>query len=137
MTYGIKIKVRCPSCGKSLMNPEVPVDDLASIEFLVKIANRMGALYLSQIYGSYNKVFDGIEDLKGAVVECSCPHCHQPFPVRRACPNCAAPIIILDLEAGGIIKVCSRNGCKMHSLEFEDADDAFKLFQNQDTSELF
>ncbi len=137
MAYGIQVRLRCPECGRSLMNAEVPVDGLESIEFLVKIGNRIGTLYLSQIYGSYEKIFDGVEDVKGAIVECSCPHCLQPFPMRRPCATCTAPVISLDLEGGGVIKVCSRNGCKMHALEFENADDAYTLFQHQDPSRLF
>lgn len=136
MTYSIRIRVRCPECGTSLMNPKQSVDHLESIHFLVKIGDRIGNLYLSQIYGSYNKTFDGVDDVKGAIVECSCPHCHGPFPMFGQCEDCKAPMIGLDLEVGGMIKVCSRNGCKKHSLEFENIDDAYSLFQSQDDTGL-
>ncbi|MFZ7126892.1 MAG: hypothetical protein ACOWWM_12135 [Desulfobacterales bacterium] len=119
------------------MQPKVQVDQLDSIQFLVKIRDRIGNLYLSQVYGSYNKIFEGVEDNPGDIVQCSCPRCHQPFPVLHSCSSCTAPIIGLDLEGGGIIKVCSRNGCKQHSLEFENIDEALNLFHNQDESGLF
>lgn len=32
-----------------------------------------------------------------------------------------------------MIKFCTPNGCKKHFLEFEDVDDAFRLFRSQDT----
>lgn len=137
MTYGIRILVRCPGCGRSLMDSRRTVDDLEAIHFLVKIRDRIGHLYLSQVYGSYNKVFEGVEDVPKAVVECSCPHCHAPFPFHGICPDCQAPIIGLDLQVGGVIKVCSRNGCKRHALEFENADDAFNLFKSQEGPGVF
>jgi hypothetical protein len=118
------------------MTPKPQIDNLDSIQFLVKIGNRVGSLYLSQVYGSYEKIFENVDDLPDAIVECSCPHCYRPFPVHHTC-GCNAPIIGLDLKVGGIIKVCSRNGCKHHSLEFEDSQDALNLFRSQEPSGLF
>jgi hypothetical protein len=136
MAHGLHIQVKCPHCGKSLMTPEPKIDQLDSIQFLSKIGNRIGHLYLSQVYGSYEKIFENIEDLPDAVVECSCPHCYRPFPVHHACGSCSAAVIGLDLKVGGIIKVCTRNGCAHHSLEFEDSQDALNLFRSQDPSGL-
>jgi len=45
-------------------------------------------------------------------------------------------VIGLYLKVGGIIKVCTRNGCSHHSLEFEDSQDALNLFRSQDPSGL-
>jgi hypothetical protein len=118
------------------MEPEVQVDGLDSILFIAKVGNSQGHLYLSQIYGSYNKIFRHVEDMVGSIVECSCPRCNTPFPVVGTC-ECAAPIIALNLKHGGIINVCTRNGCKEHSLEFEDINAAFSLFQSQDEVGLF
>lgn len=137
MANGIHIHVRCPQCNASLMTSQPQIDHLESIQFLAKIGSRIGHLYLSQVYGSYEKIFENIEDLPDAVVECSCPHCYQPFPVHQTCGTCQAPIIGLDLKVGGTIKVCSRNGCKHHSLEFEDSQDALNLFRSQEQSGLF
>jgi len=137
MDYGIKIQVRCPACGKSLMDPAHPIDKLDAIKLLVKIGSKIGHLYLSQIYGSYHKHFEGVEDLDQAIVECSCCHCHAPFPVHQRCADCQAPIIGLDLAVGGMIKVCSRNGCKRHSLEFDNVEDALNLFRTQDQTGFF
>jgi hypothetical protein len=137
MAHGIHIHVQCPHCRKSLMTPEPEIDQLDSIQLLAKIGNRIGHLYLSQVYGSYEKVFENVENLPDAVVECSCPHCFRPFPVHQTCANCSAAIIGLDLKVGGTIKVCSRNGCKHHSLEFEDSQDALNLFRSQNGSGLF
>lgn len=137
MAHGIHIHVQCPHCGVSLMTPKPQIDHLDSIQFLVKIGSRIGNLYLSQVYGSYEKLFENVDNVPDAVVECSCPHCFRPFPVHQTCGSCNAPIIGLDLKVGGIIKVCSRNGCRHHSLEFEDSKDALELFRSQDPSGLF
>ena len=136
MAHGIHIHVQCPHCGKSLMTPEPKIDQLDSIQFLAKIGNRIGHLYLSQVYGSYEKIFDNVENLPDAVVECSCPFCYRPFPVHQTCVSCQAAVIGLDLKVGGIIKVCTRNGCQHHSLEFVDSQDALNLFRSQDPSGL-
>jgi hypothetical protein len=104
---------------------------------LVKIGNQIGHLYLSQVYGSYEKIFENVENTPDAIVECSCPHCYRPFPVHQTCSSCSAAVIGMDLKVGGIIKVCSRNGCKHHSLEFQDSQDALALFRSQDISGLF
>ena len=137
MAHGIHIHVQCPHCGDSLMTPKPQIDYLDSIQFLVKIGSHIGNLYLSQVYGSYEKIFENVDNVPDAVVECSCPHCFRPFPVHQTCVSCNAPIIGLDLKVGGIIKVCSRNGCRHHSLEFEDSKDALELFRSQDPSGLF
>jgi hypothetical protein len=132
----LKVCVRCPNCGNELMCRDILVDKLDSIHFAARIAESRGDLYLSQIYGSYNKIFRGIEDIPDAVVECFCPECQEPFPTYGLC-DCKAPMIGLNLKQGGMIKVCTRNGCKKHSLEFENSDDAFAIFQSQDEVGLF
>lgn len=137
MAHGIHIHVQCPQCGKSLMTPDPKIDQLDSIQLLVKIGDQIGHLYLSQVYGSYEKHFENVANIPDAVIECSCPHCFRPFPIHQSCSNCGAAIIGLDLKVGGIIKVCSRNGCKHHSLEFEDSQDALNLFRSQNGSGLF
>jgi len=136
MSHKIRVQVNCPTCNGSLMEPGVKVDALDSILFLAKVGNSRGHLYLSQIYGSYSKIFRQADDITGSIVECSCPRCNTPFPVVGTC-KCEAPIISLNLKDGGNINVCTRNGCKKHSLEFEDIDQAFSLFQNQDHVGLF
>ena len=135
MADHIKVSVKCPECDKSLMNSQFIIDDLPSIDLKAKIQDKTGHLYLSQIYGSYNKEFVGIENIDGALVEISCPNCNRPFPEHGVC-DCQAPIVGFNMKIGGTIKVCTRNGCKKHSLEFEDVDSAFALFQSQDSSGL-
>lgn len=135
MAGPLRILVKCPNCGKSLMNPGHEVDKLPSVDLKAKVGSKVGHIYLSQIYGSYNKDFEDVDDISGSVAEVSCSKCHNPFPVHRIC-ECKAPMVGFNLELGGIIKICTRNGCKEHSLEFVDASHAFSLFQSQDESGL-
>ena len=130
-TNQIKVAVKCPSCGKSLMNSGIAIDDLPSIGIAAKVGGKFGQIYLSQIYGSYNKQFDGVEDIPESVVDCSCPKCRKPFPIQKVC-ECNAPVATVNLEIGGTVNFCTRNGCSHHSVEFNDINQAFLLLQNQD-----
>lgn len=136
MSHEIRVRVDCPNCDSSLMEPGVLVDGLDSILFSAKVGNSRGHLYQSQIYGSDNKIFQQVEDTPGTIVEYFCPRCRAAFPVVGAC-TCMAPIIALYLKDGGKMNVCTRNGCKKNSLNFEDSDVAFFLFRNQDQVGLF
>ncbi len=135
MGHQINIPVKCSNCGKSLLTDKVKLDGLPAIELEAKMGGKLGKIYLSQIYGSYEKKFEGVKDVVGAIAAFSCPHCHEPFPVLQIC-ECKAPMIGLQLEYGGTIKICSRNGCKRHALEFEDVNDAFMLFLRKDETGL-
>jgi len=135
MTYQIHIPVKCPLCHHSLMNDAVLIDQLPAIELEAKLGQKLGKIFLSQIYGSYYKKFEGVDDIVGSIALFSCPNCHQPLPVIQNC-ECRAPQVGMQLEVGGIIKICSRNGCKKHSLEFEDVNDAFMLLMKNDQTGL-
>jgi len=133
MTHQIEVNVKCPNCGESLMNSSVKVDKRPSIDLEAVIQDKKGHIYLSQIYGSYNKKFEGVPDVQNAVVQCGCPACHDLLPILKTC-SCSAPVAYVNLELGGSINFCTRNGCEGHSLEFENPDDAFKLFLDSDES---
>ena len=134
MASKIKIEAKCPDCRQSLMSSREKIDDLDSICLDVTAGKKNGHIYLSQIYGSYNKILEGIEETEGQILELSCPSCEKLLPEVKACETCGAPMVEMDLKVGGSIKVCSRNGCEKHALEFENADDAFYLFMCDDES---
>ncbi len=136
MTHSFKIPAACPNCRNSLMAPERQINGLDAIRISAKLHDTVGDLFLSQVYGSYQKQLDTVVDIEGSVIEGSCPHCHTPFPFHQTC-ECNATIFSLALQDGGLINLCSRNGCKRHSLEFETADDAFEFFRRQDNSGLY
>jgi len=134
MTNQIKVAVNCPSCGKSLMNSEIQIDNLPSIGIDAKVGGKTGKIYLSQIYGSYNKQFEGVEDIPETIVDFICPECREPLPIQKVC-NCNAPVAALNLEIGGMVNFCTRNGCSHHSVEFNDLNDALLLCQSQDETQ--
>ena len=126
----LHVDLKCSQCGHSLMNPQLLLDGQPSIDLQAKVRDRLGHIYLSRVFGSYAKQFSGVADIPGSVAEFSCPHCHNPFPVTQVC-ECHAPVIGLHLEIGGLVKFCTRNGCRRHWLEFEDAEEVFELFEAQ------
>jgi len=135
MSHQIEISVKCPNCHHSLMTDSELIDNLPVIELEAKVADKLGKILLSQVYGSFTKKFIEVEDIVGTIATLFCPHCHQPFPVIQNC-DCRAPLVGMQLEVGGLIKICSRNGCKRHSLEFEDVNDAFMLLMKGDHTGL-
>jgi len=116
------------------MYARLKVDELPSIKLRARVGKESGYVYLSQMYGSYDKKFRKVRDEDGSVIELTCPYCNTPFPEYQTC-ECGAPMIALDLKEGGIIRICTRNGCRNHALEFVDASDAFLLFQSQEESD--
>jgi hypothetical protein len=118
------------------MTPERRIDGLEAIRIKAKALDSTGDIFLSQVYGSYKKEFRDAKNVKGSIIEGLCPHCDTPFPIHQMC-ECDAPLFCLSLHGGGLINICSRNGCRRHSLEFENADDAFELFRRQNGAGLF
>jgi hypothetical protein len=118
------------------MASERQIDGLNAVHISAKVLGGVADLFLSQVYGSYSKVFDDAKDVEGSVIEGLCPNCNTPFPTHQKC-ECGASLFSLSLHGGGIINICSRNGCHRHSLEFENADDAFDLFRRQNGAGLF
>jgi Zn finger protein HypA/HybF involved in hydrogenase expression len=115
----ISLKLKCPLCGKSLMDDEHLVDNEPSILLNIEIAGNKGSIRLSSIYGSYNYLTD-IEMPKDEVAKFSCPHCKAHITSDSECLSCGANMVPFYLDMGGKVTICSRNGCKNHFVEFED-----------------
>ncbi len=124
------LAAKCPRCLSPLACRAVEVDGLPSIDLLAGIGDRVGHVHLSAIYGSFHRRFCGFPDIPGSVAEFCCPRCHEPFPIHGLC-LCKAPMVAVDLAGGGFLRICSRNGCRQHHLEFEEANDAFLLYDSQ------
>ncbi|MFO8129931.1 MAG: hypothetical protein R6T99_08545 [Bacteroidales bacterium] len=126
----ISLKLKCPECGKSLMDEEHKVDNESSIYLDIEINGKKGFIRLSSIYGSYN--FDtNVVMHEGEIADFYCPHCHELIISDTECLSCGANMIPFYLEMGGKVSICSRNGCKNHFVEFEDLSLAMKqLYQD-------
>ncbi len=110
------IDVSCPHCNHSLKDETFAIDDCPSIRVTVSYDHKQGWLRLSCLYGSYNFASE-LDVSTGAVVSFLCPHCGVEFPSTSDCSVCAAPMVPMLVDGGGIVQICSRRGCKNHMLD--------------------
>lgn len=121
----ISLKLKCPVCGKSLMDDEHLVDNEPSILLNVEIAGKSSSIRLSSIYGSYNYMTE-IDLPTEEIAKFSCPHCETHITSDSECLSCGAPMVPFYLDMGGKVTICSRSGCKNHVVAFEDLAVALK-----------
>jgi len=115
----ISLKVKCPYCGKSLMDHTTFLNAKPSIKLRVEQLGRQGSINLCSTYGCFDKQCT-IELQQGEVVKLSCIHCKKELAGKSICDLCNAPIVNFELERGGKVHVCSRVGCQKHYVSFED-----------------
>ncbi|MBI5622675.1 MAG: hypothetical protein HY924_02735 [Elusimicrobia bacterium] len=123
----IEVHVKCPTCGKSLMDGKHRIDNLPSIAVEVAYAGKKGSLHLSSLYGSYHIDIE-VPCPEGKVSNFFCPHCKGELKASRMCEVCEAPMVGFSLLEGGKIQICSRRGCKKHLVEFEDPEQELRMF---------
>ena len=123
----ISVSLKCPSCGKSLMDPAKKLDDTAAINVHLAYAGKHSPLYLSSRYGSY-AVETALKVPLGKIAGFRCPHCKTDLKSTRKCEVCAAQMVAFDLREGGQVQICSRRGCKKHLLEFQNPDSELQAF---------
>ncbi len=131
----ISLNVKCPVCGKSLMDKENLVDGKQSIKLNIEVKNKKGIIRLSSIYGSYNYKCD-IELPTNEIIKFFCPNCSSEIKSDMECDYCQAPMIPLVLDIGGKVGFCSRVGCKGHFLKFEDISLALKKISQEQENEF-
>ncbi|MCX6646352.1 MAG: NAD(P)H-dependent oxidoreductase subunit E [bacterium] len=110
------VEVSCPNCNHSLMNPNHIIDHYPSIRFIASFDQKHGWIELSSMYGSY-KVFTEHEIPSDTIVHFFCTHCHAELTGSSPCPACNAPMASMIVRGGGIIQICSRQGCRSHMLD--------------------
>lgn len=121
----ISLKLKCPVCGKSLMDETHLVDNEPSIHLYIEIGGEKGDIHLSSIYGSYNYKTN-IEMPEGEIAKFICTHCDAQITSDSECLSCGANMVPFYLDMGGKVTICSRSGCKNHFVEFEDLGIALK-----------
>ncbi len=117
------IRVKNAMCqnGHSLMDDEHRIDGYPSVTALVKTKDSKGLIHLDPVYGSYKNVPE-IEIPEGECVELFCPTCGVSLTEGgQICDECLAPMFTIHLPHGGVIDVCTRNGCQFHNLKFTDS----------------
>lgn len=125
----LSLSVKCPVCGVSLMDEKHQVDNEPSISLHIEMGGKKGTIKLSSIYGSYNYSCD-IDLPMDEVAHFYCPHCEKEIISNTECLACGANMVPFYLDMGGKVAICSRVGCKNHTVEFENLSDALKkLYQ--------
>jgi len=123
----ISLFVKCPLCGQSLMDEAVLLGNKPSVKLNIQTADQRGVLHLCSIYGCTLKQIN-IPVKEAEVVEMYCPHCNKDLKISEKCPECEAPMVSLVIRAGGIVRICSRNGCASHHIVFKDVTDEMAKF---------
>jgi predicted RNA-binding Zn-ribbon protein involved in translation (DUF1610 family) len=110
------------------MNKEKLVDGKPSVELKISENGNKGKIWLSSYYGSYN-IDSDIEIKPDHVYKFSCPHCDKQITSDIKCEDCSSKMVPLNIEGIGIVKICSKQGCKHHTIEVEDLEylDYFKV----------
>ena len=108
--------VSCPRCNRTLMDPDYFLNGVSSIRVTVSFGRKHGWLRLSSFYGSYT-IQSEYEIPMETVVDFFCPHCHTTLNSPVDCPDCDAPMVTMIVRQGGVVRICSRRGCKGHMLD--------------------
>jgi len=112
------------------MDEEQLVDNGPSIKANIRIEDRYGTIHLSSIYSSYNYICS-LDIRPHEVAEFSCPHCNGIIRSISECKVCKSPAVSFVHNFGGILNICSRVGCKGHTIEFDDLEDALKKIEKE------
>ena len=110
------VNVSCLHCNHSLKDEAFTIDGQPSIRVTISSDHKQGWLRLSCLYGSYNFASE-FEVSAETVVTFICPYCGVEFPSTLDCSVCAAPMVPMLVDGGGIVQICSRCGCKNHLLD--------------------
>ncbi len=126
----ISLKVKCPVCHAHLMDKDNLIDNEPGVKLNIYINDKKGTIWLSSIYGSYNYHSD-IDIPENEVGVFECPHCKSQIMSDKKCEECSSPLVQLNLLDGGKVHICSKAGCKNHSVEFQDINTALgHLYQD-------
>lgn len=132
MTKIISLSVRCPICDKSLMDSNHLLNNHPGIRLRVETTSKhKGTIWLSSIYGDYNYSCEFLIP-DSEVVTLTCPHCGENLKRKNlTCELCGAPIVSFNVDVGGKVNICSRNGCKNHFVVFDDLDTVIRKFYDE------
>lgn len=126
----MSLNVKCVSCGNSLMDYQQLVNNLPSIKCKIKVNGSDGNIWLCSTYGCYDHESD-IQIPKEAIVEFKCSHCNELLNSKIPCKICDADMVKFNIDIGGIVSICSRNGCKNHYVMFDDLQSAIRRFHRE------
>ena len=124
----VSLAVKCPKCGKALMDESHLINNRKAIMLNITTTDgKKGKILLSSIYGDYNYTSENAIP-EGDIVKFECPHCNADLARPLECEVCNAPIVSFTCSIGGKVSICSRNGCKNHYVVFVNLDTAVRKF---------
>ncbi|MFH1725086.1 MAG: hypothetical protein ABII00_10765 [Elusimicrobiota bacterium] len=123
----VELNAKCMFCGRSLLDESMKINSRSSIRVKISNGRKRGDLHLSSVYESCVTV-SSIELTAGKIARFHCPYCNKELKDSRKCATCKAPLIPVEREEGGLILVCSRNGCKTPLFQFDDLELELKAF---------
>ncbi len=126
----ISLSVKCPQCGKSLMNKEKRINNKESIKLNIVSENDRGRIWLCSVYDCYDHSSD-IELKDEEMFNFYCPFCNKSLITKEKCEICDAPMVTMNIDVGGKVVICSRMGCKNHYVAFENIQVALNKFYNE------
>ncbi len=112
------INAVCPHCHQSFKDYTFIIDGHPCLKMKAANGHSRGWIRLSCLYGSYS-VSTELEIPEGATANFICPHCDSELSGKSDCSQCGAPMTELSVDGGGIVQICSRRGCKNHSLDLD------------------
>lgn len=128
------LEVKHASCPKGhlLIDEEVKFHGHSSIKVKVKYKKETGLLYLDPVYGSYDKIEEGISLPKNKVIEFFCPECDVSLiDEHDTCQLCASPLFVLHLPKQSVVEGCTKKGCLYHKMKIVDAEQSLgRLFED-------
>ncbi len=110
------VEVNCFHCGQSLMDTEHLIDNHSSINIMIVHDKKKNRLWLSGLYGS-NNVHCEYNIPINNTIEFFCPHCQKELTNSVPCTICEARMVLMKVQGGGTLQICSRKGCKNHMLD--------------------
>ncbi len=130
MEKRVSLNVKCPLCGKSLMDNDKFINGKPAVKLNITTEENRGVVWLCSFYDCHDKELS-IEVPEGEIVSFYCPHCNQELNMDHQCEICEAPMVSLVIKAGGIVTVCSRNGCTNHHVIFKDISSELSKFYSE------
>lgn len=130
MEHLFSLNVKCPHCGKELMDPYHKINDKPSIRLKMKMDGEEGTIRLCSVYGCLDHE-SKIDIPDKAVITFFCPHCDHALAGKDECEECKAPLVPLKVIKGGKVIICSRNGCGKHYIAFEELGATLRQFYDE------
>lgn len=126
----VSFSIKCPHCRALIMNEEKKLNGKPTIEIDIEYNNVRGKLNLCSNYGCFDHESQIHVD-HGEIAQMYCPQCGHTLLTDVKCETCGAPMATFGIKSGGRVSICSRHGCNMHYVAFQNLNDAIRKFHEE------